>query len=363
MATKKFSPMRFTAATEEAALEGALALVGAARDEADYEVLSQSAKGVTVRVRPRDENALPAEPETIPEPAEDEAPLHLDSVDDFDAENDFEDDFEIIALDTQEEGEDLVKDEVDSDEVDSDEVDSDEVDSDELDSDEVDSDEVDSDELDYDAELEIDSDEYDAEDDETEDEIEEIEPAPAREIDSETRERALTLAGTFLEKLGLDADVTPGDYEGGDTVPLIIEGEDVGILIGKHGATLQSFQYLLNLTLNNARDSEEGVRVTVDAGNYRARRQSSLEAVARGAAQRARREGGPIRLEPMPANERRIVHNFLQSEPGIVTQSEGREPHRCVVVAPGRNTGNGGGNRGGRGMGGYTRGRGGRGRR
>lgn len=363
---KKFSPMRFTAATEESAVAGALALVGAARDEIDYDVLNQNVKGVTVRIRLRDESApKPApEPETV-EIEEDEAPLHIDSMhEDDEAEDDIEtgedevtdESYDFIALDTQDAGEDLIE----SDDDASDDAGEDLIESD-------DNEEA-GDELDYDAELEIDSDEYDVGDEQDETEEDEAEE-PAREIDPAVQQRALSLATTFLEKLGLDAEVVPGEEGNAEFIPLIIEGEDVGILIGKHGATLQSFQYLLNATLNNDRELEtEGVRVTVDAGNYRARRQSSLETLARGAAQRARREGGPIRLEPMPANERRIVHNFLQTEPGIVTQSEGREPHRCVVVAPGRNTessGNGGGNRssGARGMGGYTRGRGGRGRR
>ena len=357
--------MRFTAATEESAVEGALNLVGATRDEIDYDVLSDNAKGVTVRIRPHDEATAP-EPAAQTEAEEGEAeesdaetPLHLDSMHDEatgEAETGEEktgeaevevtdDDYEFIALDAQDAGEDLIDDAGD-------------------------------DELDFDASLEIEGDEYDSEDeDEADDDAEsdegegegegEGEDEPARAIDPVLQERALGLTREFLDKLGLDAQAVPGDEVGtGDSIPIVIEGEDVGILIGKHGATLQSFQYLLNLTLNNAHDLEtEGIRVTVDAGNYRARRQSSLESVARGAAQRARRESCPIRLEPMPANERRIVHNFLQSEPGIVTQSEGREPHRCVVIAPGRSSSSTPrGNDGERGMGGYTRGRG-RGRR
>ena len=334
---KKFSPMRFTAATEEAAVEGAMQLVGAARDEISYDFISQTAKGVTIRIRPFDpeteapiaEPVAEAESETDEED-EAEAPLHIDSMDDFDDDNDAdENDFE--ASETSDS------------------------------------------ELDFDADLELADDEYDHDDedfdadDSADDEELDDEDEPEIEIDAENLERALTLARTMLGKMGLEAQVERGLAAAPDIVPLTIEGEDVGILIGKHGATLQSFQYVMNLTLNNASDAENSFRVSVDAGNYRARRQESLEAVARSTAHRARRDNRPIKMEPMPANERRIVHDFLKTEAGISTQSEGREPHRCVVVAPGQSDYSGASesrnNRGARGMGGYGRGRGGRNRR
>ncbi len=331
--SKKFSPMRFTAATEEAAVEGALQLVGAARDEISYDFISQTAKGVTIRIRPFEEEAETpvAEVETETDEAENEAeaPVHLDSMDDF----------------------------ADDDNANSD--------------DEAES-ETSDDELDFDAELELADDEYDADDDNEDseedydsddEELADDEEESEIEVDAEMLERALTLARTMLDKMGLEAQVERGRAIEADIVPLKIEGEDVGILIGKYGATLQSFQYLMNLTLSNG--GENALRVSVDAGNYRARREESLQAVARGAAHRARRDGRPVKMEPMPANERRIVHDFLKSEAGISTQSEGREPHRCVVVAPGASDYSGASddNRGRRGMGNYGRGRGGRNRR
>ena len=200
-----------------------------------------------------------------------------------------------------------------------------------------------------------------------EDELEDEEPEtePEIEIDAAMLERALTLARAMLDKMGLDAQVEGARATAPDILPLSVEGEDCGILIGKHGATLQSFQYLMNLTLNHG--GENNLRVTVDAGNYRARRQESLEAVARGTASRVRRENRPIKMEPMPSNERRIVHDFLKSEAGVSTQSEGREPNRCIVIAPAERDYRGAtdeNNRGRRGMGGYGRGgRGGRNRR
>ena len=348
--SKKFSPMRFTAATEEAAVAGALQLVGAARDEISYDFISQTAKGVTIRIRPFEEEApepvAPA-PEASAEIEEDEAnaPLYSDSIDDDDSD------------DNADENDDAHTDDVAA--VDDEADDDDEISA------------TSDDELDFDAELELADDEYDSDDDLEEDDSDEdfdeesSEPEPEIEVDAEMLERALTLARAMLDKMGLDAQVTSGRTMVADVVPLTIEGEDVGILIGKHGATLQSFQYLMNLTLHNG--GENSLRVTVDAGNYRARRQESLEAVARGTASRVRRENRPIKMEPMPSNERRIVHDFLKNEDGISTQSEGREPHRCIVVAPAEIGYRGAAdenNRGQRGMGGYGRGgRGGRNRR
>ena len=321
--SKKFSPMRFTAATEEAAIEGAMQLVGAARDEISYDFISQTAKGVTIRIRPFEEETPKAEP--IAEvKAEVEAPLHIDSMHDFDDED--EEDTDAVAA---------VAD--DSDENDSDDEHS----------------ETSDDELDFDAELELADDEYDSDDEGLELKGEE----PEIEIDAQMLERALELARAMLDKMGLEAQVASGRATSADVLPLLIEGEDVGILIGKHGATLQSFQYLMNLTLNNG--GENNLRVAVDAGNYRARRQESLEAIARGTASRVRRENRPIKMEPMPSNERRIVHDFLKNEAGVSTQSEGREPHRCIVIAPAERDYRGAAdenNRGRRGMGGYGRG-------
>ena len=343
--SKKFSPMRFTAATEEAAVEGALQLVGAAREEISYDFISQTAKGVTIRIRPFEEEAAETpEPEaqTDDAEAEAEAPLHIDSMHDFD--------------------------DADEEENDEDNSDADDVAAvDDEGADDDDESETSDDELDFDAELELADDEYDLEDDDSEDEeLEDDDEEPEIEVDAEMLQRALTLARTIIDKMGLDAQVESGRATTPDILPLSIEGEDVGILIGKHGATLQSFQYLMNLTLNHG--GESPLRVAVDAGNYRARRQESLEAVARGTASRVRRENRPIKMDPMPSNERRIVHDFLKNEAGVSTQSEGREPNRCIIIVPAERDYRSAADenhRGGRqGTGGYGRGgRGGRNRR
>ncbi|HEX8833853.1 MAG TPA: R3H domain-containing nucleic acid-binding protein, partial [Abditibacteriaceae bacterium] len=175
-------------------------------------------------------------------------------------------------------------------------------------------------------------------------EAEVVAPKPvrvAKPIDPATQQRAVATAQDFLDRMGMDATAqlatAPDDSSDDDTARLYIdiEGEDVGILIGKHGQTLQSFQYLLNVTLNNTAEAEkEALRVMVDAGGYRSRRAGSLQQVARDAAARAKRDRRPYRMEPMPAHERRLVHMALQGDTTISTSSEGREPMRCIVVSP-----------------------------
>jgi spoIIIJ-associated protein len=165
-------------------------------------------------------------------------------------------------------------------------------------------------------------------------------------IDEATQERALDLAQEFLDRMGMEAQVHLADDASSTNLNIEIEGDDVGILIGKHGQTLQAFQYLLNVTLNNHLDNDrdKSVRVLVDAGGYRARRSHSLEQSAREAAARAKRDRRSVRMEPMAAHERRLVHMALQGDKTVVTASEGRDPARYVVVSPanGRSGGNGG---------------------
>lgn len=110
-------------------------------------------------------------------------------------------------------------------------------------------------------------------------------------------------------------------------------GADLGLLIGKHGQTLDAIQYLLNAIVHR-RPEEDGKPIVVDAAGYRARRQAVLEDVALRAAERVRAGEARVPLEPMSAVERKIVHLCLQDEVGVATESEGDEPHRFVVVVP-----------------------------
>jgi spoIIIJ-associated protein len=109
-------------------------------------------------------------------------------------------------------------------------------------------------------------------------------------------------------------------------------GRDLGLLIGRHGQTIDAIQYLCNAIL--AREGA-GVSVVVDAAGYRARREATLASLATSAAEQAMRTGERVELEPMTAVERKIVHVSLQEHPGVETASEGTEPNRFVVVVPG----------------------------
>jgi spoIIIJ-associated protein len=119
--------------------------------------------------------------------------------------------------------------------------------------------------------------------------------------------------------------------EHGDTLVATCSGRDLGLLIGRHGQTIDAIQYLCNAIL--ARDGA-GVSVVVDAAGYRARRETTLTALAAGAAEQAERTRERVELEPMTAVERKIVHLSLQDRDGVETTSEGTEPNRFVVVLP-----------------------------
>ena len=109
-----------------------------------------------------------------------------------------------------------------------------------------------------------------------------------------------------------------------------MEGENMGILIGKRGQTLDSLQYLANRVANKNQDGY--VRVKLDTENYRARRKDTLEHLAKNIAYKVKKTRRPVSLEPMNPYERRIIHAALQSDPRVTTHSEGEEPYRKVVV-------------------------------
>jgi len=110
-----------------------------------------------------------------------------------------------------------------------------------------------------------------------------------------------------------------------------IRGNDLGILIGKHGQTLDALQYLTNLTAN--RDADSKVRIILDVEDYRQRRTEALNRLANRLADNVRRRGEKVVLEPMSSNERKIIHMALQNDQRVVTYSEGEEPYRKVVIA------------------------------
>ncbi|MCM1541158.1 MAG: protein jag [Blautia sp.] len=109
-----------------------------------------------------------------------------------------------------------------------------------------------------------------------------------------------------------------------------LSGDEMGVLIGKRGQTLDSLQYLVSLVVNKG--SEEYIRVKVDTENYRQRRKETLENLAKNIAYKVKRTKRPVSLEPMNPYERRIIHSALQNDKYVTTYSEGEEPFRRVVV-------------------------------
>ena len=139
-------------------------------------------------------------------------------------------------------------------------------------------------------------------------------------------------AREFLEKtfeaMGIEVAIDISFEE--DTLSIDLSGEDMGILIGKRGQTLDSLQYLTSLVVNKGKASY--VRVKVDTENYRERRRATLENLAKNIAFKVKKTRRSIYLEPMNPYERRIIHSALQSDPYVTTHSEGEEPLRKVVV-------------------------------
>ena len=111
-----------------------------------------------------------------------------------------------------------------------------------------------------------------------------------------------------------------------------LTGDDMGMLIGKRGQTLDSLQYLVSLVAN--KDTEDYVRVKVDTENYRERRKATLENLAKNMAHKVKRIRKSVSLEPMNPYERRIIHAGLQDDKYVTTHSEGDEPYRRVVITP-----------------------------
>ena len=122
-------------------------------------------------------------------------------------------------------------------------------------------------------------------------------------------------------------------HEDDHAITVTCTGPELGMLIGRHGQTIDAVQYLVNAVVYRSH-ADDRKDVVVDAAGYRARRRASLEALAVRSAQRAMQSGDPVELEPMTAVERKVVHLRLKEFPGVETSSEGTEPNRFVVVTP-----------------------------
>lgn len=156
-------------------------------------------------------------------------------------------------------------------------------------------------------------------------------PAEPHPNDSPAAARVRALLGQVVGGLGLDADVRVSESD--ERVVATVTGDDLGLLIGRHGHTIDAVQYLANAIVH--RHEETDLEVVVDAQGYRARRERTLRDVAARAAADAIRTGEPVPLEPMSSVERKIVHVYLKAEvPRVRTASDGAEPNRHVVVLP-----------------------------
>lgn len=148
----------------------------------------------------------------------------------------------------------------------------------------------------------------------------------------EEQDKTAEEAKKFLTSVfkGMHLDVTMECLMNEERILLNLHGEGLGILIGKHGQTLDALQYLTNLAAGKA--FHHHYFVLLDVENYRERRKDTLEALARRLAGKVKRTGEPVKLEPMAAGERRIIHLALQDDGAVTTESEGEAPHRYVVI-------------------------------
>ncbi|MBO7668373.1 MAG: KH domain-containing protein, partial [Firmicutes bacterium] len=152
--------------------------------------------------------------------------------------------------------------------------------------------------------------------------------------EGEMADRLYADARAFLDpifaKLGVSPEITPEVKEG--ILWLTVRGDDLGILIGRRGETLNSLQYLVNLAVNKRR--HEHARLVLDVEGYREGREETLTALARKMAEKAVRSGRRVELEPMNPHERRVVYSALQEDKRVDTVSHGEEPYRRVVINP-----------------------------
>lgn len=150
------------------------------------------------------------------------------------------------------------------------------------------------------------------------------------EVPEAPAERVRAVLERVVGELDLDADVQV--VEDGEAITGRVEGDDLGLLIGRRGQTIDAVQLVCYRAAFRGRPERK--RVTVDAAGYRERRREVVERQADRAGDRALETGKEIELEPMSASERKIVHDRLKDRPGLETFSEGDEPERCVIVAP-----------------------------
>ena len=155
--------------------------------------------------------------------------------------------------------------------------------------------------------------------------------AAVAEDESELAAEVRELVQRIVDGIGVNARLVLEEDD--ETITVSCVGPDLGMLIGRHGQTIDAIQYLANAVMFRSHPDDRK-EVVVDAAGYRARRRASLEALAVRSAERALSNGEPVELEPMSAVERKIVHIRLKEFDGVETTSEGTEPNRFVVIQP-----------------------------
>ena len=149
--------------------------------------------------------------------------------------------------------------------------------------------------------------------------------------ESELASTVRTLLDRIVREIGVHARLTIEEDD--ETLIAAFSGRDLGLLIGKHGQTIDAIQYLANAIVYRGQ-AEDRKAIVVDAAGYRERRKASLDALAVRSAERVVATGQRVELEPMTAVERKIVHEKLKDDPEVETASEGNEPNRFVVIFP-----------------------------
>lgn len=149
-------------------------------------------------------------------------------------------------------------------------------------------------------------------------------------VKSSIQDKAKDFLKSVFEAMNLVVVIDIQYDEINNTMNIDLSGDEMGVLIGKRGQTLDSLQYLVSLVIN--KDVEEYVHVKVDTENYRQRRKETLENLAKNISYKVKRTKRPFPLEPMNPYERRIIHSALQNDKYVTTHSEGDEPYRHVVV-------------------------------
>ncbi len=155
--------------------------------------------------------------------------------------------------------------------------------------------------------------------------------APPAEDDSELGAEVREILDRILEAIGIRARIEIREHD--ETLVATIAGGELGLVIGKHGQTIDAIQYLINAIVWRGQ-GDERKPVVIDAAGYRARREATLDSLAVRSAERAASSGQEVELDPMTAVERKIVHVRLKEFPGVTTRSEGTEPNRFVVIEP-----------------------------